>query len=88
MSNIITQKNNIPAYNTTVRKMNQTKNTQTAVNTEEVRELLEKFKLLSALCDIKHMINVIRNLNNRLKNCKNQISKEQIFLECINDING
>jgi len=51
------------------------------VNDDISDQLIDIWNLKTKLVDIPHMIIVVKNLNNRLANCKDGMEKQQAFIE-------
>ena len=47
------------------------------------QNIIEEFRILNSLCDLKTMFKIIKNLNKKLKNCKDQVSRCNAFYTCI-----
>jgi len=65
------------SYAATINNTNMTVND----NISDLNELMFEIQKLKQLVDIPRMIMVIRNLNNRLRNCKDGMEKLQAFIE-------
>jgi len=63
-------------------------NSSMTVNNEisDFNGLMFEINKLKQLVNIPHMINVIRNLNNSLINCKDGMEKIQVFIEASEQI--
>jgi len=63
--------------------LNNNNNTNITTNDDitELNGLIYEIQRLKQLVDIPHMMMVIRNLNNKLLNCRDEIEKLQTFIE-------
>lgn len=57
-------------------------------STNDLTDLMEEFKTLDKLTDVKFMLNAVRELNNRLKSATSKFTQFQIFYEFSKTLDG